>query len=137
MTDKEEEVLKVIHTLKDKRFEISHRTIARATGFSRVTVGKVFKLLIEKDLLRRVRGEWLARTRVSDLGSLKERNEWYIARGQRENEARDPERKARVAERRRRGQQEKQKDTFIPFGPKGPVYKASPPPDAPFEDFLR
>ena len=101
---KEEEVLKAIRDLRDKGFEVSHRSVARATGFSRVTVGKFFNSLIEKDLLRKAGGEWQARKEI-EFDSLKEKLNWYIEKAQRENEARDPERKARVAERRRRGQQ--------------------------------
>ena len=133
---KEEEVLKAIRDLKDKGLFVSHRSVARETGYSYRVTGLVFKSLIEKDLLRRVRGEWLAREKI-EFDSLKDKLNAYIEKAQRENEARDPERKARVAERRRRGRVEKEKDTFIPFGPAKPVYKASPPPDAPFEAFLR
>ena len=104
-------------------------------GFLGVTVGKFFNSLIEKDLLRKAGGEWQARKEI-EFDSLKEKLNWYIEKAQRENKEGDPARKQRISERRRRVHVEEEKDTFIPFGPKGPVYRGSPPPNAPFEDFV-
>ena len=136
MTDKEEKVLKAIRDLKDQRFEISYRSVASLVDFSHVTVSKVFNSLLEKGLLEKVGGKWVSREEIK-FSSLKDKLNAYIEKAQRENLEGDPARKQRISERRRRVHVEKQKDTFIPFGPTKPVYKASPPPDAPFEAFLR
>ena len=135
---KEEEVLKAIRDLRDKGFEVSYRSVAKQTGCSYRVTGLVFKSLLEKGLLRRVGGEWQTLRKI-EFDSLKDKLNWYIEKAQRENEEGDPARKQRISERRRRVrvEEEKEKDTFIPFGPAKPVYKASPPPGAPFEDFLR
>ena len=130
---KEEEVLKAIRDLRDKGLFVSHRSVARETGYSYRVTGLVFKSLQAEGLLRRVGGEWQTLRKI-EFSSLTEKLNAYIEKAQRENKKNDPARKARISERR--GRVEEEKDTFIPFGPKGPVYRGSPPPNAPFEDFV-